>query len=37
MLSLDTIGEDGYLIEKGLIPMSNDEYKKIKKEVLSNF
>jgi phosphate transport system substrate-binding protein len=37
ILSLDTIGEDGYLIEKGLIPMDPTEYKKIKKEVLSNF
>ena len=28
--SLGTMGEDGYLVEKGLIPLSSEEYKKYK-------
>ena len=28
--SLGAMGEDGYLVEKGLIPLSSEEYKKYK-------
>ena len=29
-ISLSAMGEDGYLVEKGLIPLSSEEYKKYK-------
>ena len=28
--SLSAMGEDGYLVEKGLSPLSSEEYKKYK-------
>lgn len=35
LISEDAIGEDGYLIERGLIPMTNNEFDKIRGRVLS--
>lgn len=34
IINVDAIGEDGYLIEKGLIPMSRLEMKKMREEIL---
>lgn len=34
IISKDTIGLDGYLVQKGLIPLSNSELKKTRDEVL---
>lgn len=34
IISEDAIGEEGYLIEKGLIPMRKDEFKKMRDTVL---
>ena len=34
IINEDAIGEEGYLIEKGLIPAHKDEIKKMRKEIL---
>ena len=36
VVSEDAIGEDGYLLEKGLIPMNNKEFKETRKKVLKS-
>jgi len=36
IVSDDAIGEDGYLLEKGLIPMNFEELNKIRKKVLNS-
>ena len=33
IISKDTIGADGYLLQKGLIPLTNFELKKVRDEV----
>lgn len=34
VISKDTIGPDGYLVQKGLIPLSDSELKKVRNEIL---
>ncbi|MDX2083540.1 MAG: substrate-binding domain-containing protein [Rickettsiales bacterium] len=36
IISSDTIGFDGYLLQKGLIPLTNLEIKKVRGEVMQN-
>ncbi len=36
IVSKDTLGADGYLVQKGLIPLSNSELKKLRDETLKN-
>jgi phosphate transport system substrate-binding protein len=36
IISEDTIGNDGYLLQKGLIPLTNLEIKKVRDEVMKN-
>lgn len=36
IISADTIGSDGYLLQKGLIPLTNLESKKVRDEVMRN-
>jgi phosphate transport system substrate-binding protein len=36
IISKDTIGVDGYLLQKGLIPLTNLETKKVRDEVMKN-
>ncbi len=36
IISLDTIGKDGYLMQKGLIPLTDFETKKVRDEVMKN-
>ncbi len=36
IISIDTIGKDGYLMQKGLIPLTDLETKKVRNEVMKN-